>query len=695
MKKVLTIILLSLITMTQAKNRLLEPFNTPFNTAPFTQIDISDYKPAVEECIKLHQTEIDAIVNNTEQPTFKNTIEALDAGGRALDQVTNIFYNISHAESNDEIMALQQEISPLLSEHSNNITLNEKLFEKIKYVYENCDRTTLQPHQIKLLDDTYKSIARQGANLEGEDREKYRELTKKLSALTIAFGQNVLKSTNSFEMLLTDTAELAGLPESTITMAKELAESKGKEGYMFNLSFPSYLPFLKYSTCRDLREKIYRAYSSKALSGEFSNIENVKEIVSTRKELANLLGYNDWAAYVLERRMAQNSESVYFLLDNLLQSYKPYAEKEVQRVYEYAKSLDGDTITLKPWDWTFYSDKLKDSSYDLNDEMLKPYFELSRVKEGVFGLATTLYGLKFEKRNDIEVYHPEVEVFEVTDADNRYVGILYTDFHPRDGKQGGAWMTEYHSQWIEEDGTEVRPHVSIVMNFSRPTEDTPALLTFDEVETLLHEFGHALHSLLSRCQYASQAGTSVYRDFVELPSQVMENWLSEKEFLDTFAVHYQTGEKMPNELIDKIIAASQYNAAYSCLRQLSFGFLDMAWHTLDGEMPTDVIAFEREAMNPTQLLPLVDNTAMSTQFSHIFSGGYAAGYYGYKWAEVLDADAFAVFKANGIFDKATAEAFRTNILERGGSDNPATLYRNFKGSDATIDALIKRDGVDK
>lgn len=592
-------------------------------------------------------------------------------------------------------MALQQEISPLLSEHSNNITLNEKLFEKIKYVYENCDRTTLQPHQIKLLDDTYKSIARQGANLEGEDREKYRELTKKLSALTIAFGQNVLKSTNSFEMLLTDTAELAGLPESTITMAKELAESKGKEGYMFNLSFPSYLPFLKYSTCRDLREKIYRAYSSKALSGEFSNIENVKEIVSTRKELANLLGYNDWAAYVLERRMAQNSESVYFLLDNLLQSYKPYAEKEVQRVYEYAKSLDGDTITLKPWDWTFYSDKLKDSSYDLNDEMLKPYFELSRVKEGVFGLATTLYGLKFEKRNDIEVYHPEVEVFEVTDADNRYVGILYTDFHPRDGKQGGAWMTEYHSQWIEEDGTEVRPHVSIVMNFSRPTEDTPALLTFDEVETLLHEFGHALHSLLSRCQYASQAGTSVYRDFVELPSQVMENWLSEKEFLDTFAVHYQTGEKMPNELIDKIIAASQYNAAYSCLRQLSFGFLDMAWHTLDGEMPTDVIAFEREAMNPTQLLPLVDNTAMSTQFSHIFSGGYAAGYYGYKWAEVLDADAFAVFKANGIFDKATAEAFRTNILERGGSDNPATLYRNFKGSDATIDALIKRDGVDK
>lgn len=609
--------------------------------------------------------------------------------------MTNIFYNISHAESNDEIMALQQEISPLLSEHSNNITLNEKLFEKIKYVYENCDRTTLQPHQIKLLDDTYKSIARQGANLEGEDREKYRELTKKLSALTIAFGQNVLKSTNSFEMLLTDTAELAGLPESTITMAKELAESKGKEGYMFNLSFPSYLPFLKYSTCRDLREKIYRAYSSKALSGEFSNIENVKEIVSTRKELANLLGYNDWAAYVLERRMAQNSESVYFLLDNLLQSYKPYAEKEVQRVYEYAKSLDGDTITLKPWDWTFYSDKLKDSSYDLNDEMLKPYFELSRVKEGVFGLATTLYGLKFEKRNDIEVYHPEVEVFEVTDADNRYVGILYTDFHPRDGKQGGAWMTEYHSQWIEEDGTEVRPHVSIVMNFSRPTEDTPALLTFDEVETLLHEFGHALHSLLSRCQYASQAGTSVYRDFVELPSQVMENWLSEKEFLDTFAVHYQTGEKMPNELIDKIIAASQYNAAYSCLRQLSFGFLDMAWHTLDGEMPTDVIAFEREAMNPTQLLPLVDNTAMSTQFSHIFSGGYAAGYYGYKWAEVLDADAFAVFKANGIFDKATAEAFRTNILERGGSDNPATLYRNFKGSDATIDALIKRDGVDK
>ena len=697
MKRLATILaLITTITMSSCRqNPLLSEFGGTFGTAPFDKIELADYKPAMVEGIKQHQAEVDAIINNPEAPTFENTIEAYEASGLLLNRVTSIFFNLLSADGDEAMMNLSQELMPMLTEHTNNLTLNEKLFERIKAVYEGKDSLDLNREQLTLLEDTYKSMVRNGANLQGEEKEKYRQLTSKLDSLSLTFGQNQLKASNAFEMILTTEDELVGLPESVRESAKMLAEAKGKEGYLFNVSYPSFYPFMKYSANRELREQLYRAYNSIALGGEFDNTQNVLEQVAARKELANLLGYKDWATYVLDNRMAKTPEAVYELLDNLLEAYTPAAKKEVEVIKTYAEKKEGKKVDLMPWDWSYYSDAYKTENYDLNDEMLKPYFDLEKVKKGVFGLATTLYGLQFEKRSDIAVYNEEVEVYKVTDAEGKYMGILYTDFFPRETKQQGAWKTDFKKQWVEKDGADSRPHILLVMNFTKPTKDKPALLTFSEVGTFLHEFGHSLHGMLTKCTYASVSGTSVYRDFVELPSQIMENWLNEKEFLDTFAEHYETGEKIPAELIEKVEATSQFNAAYACLRQLSVGYLDMGWHTLQGEIPTDMLKQEVASMAKATLLPVPDSTNMSTHFGHIFDGGYAAGYYGYKWAEVLDADAFALFKQNGIFDKKTADAFRENILEKGGSEEPMKLYIDFMGREPSIEAIMKRDGIIK
>lgn len=697
MKRLVTILaLITTITMSSCRqNPLLSEFDGPFGTAPFDKIELADYKPAVLEGIKQHQEEVDAIINNSEEPTFENTIEAYEASGLLLNRVTSIFFNLLSADGDEAMMELSQELMPMLTEHTNNLTLNEKLFDRIKVVYEKRESLGLTREQMTLLEDTYKSMVRNGANLQGEEKEQYRKLTSKLDSLSLTFGQNQLKASNAFEMILTTEEELEGLPESTKEAAKMRAEAKGKEGYLFNVSYPSFFPFMKYAKNRDLREKMYRAYNSVALGGEFDNTQNVLEQVAARKELANLLGYKDWATYVLDNRMAKTPEAVYNLLDNLLEAYTPAAKQDVQKIKAFAKEVEGKDVEIMPWDWSYYSDMYKTKYYDLNDEMLKPYFDLEKVKKGVFGLATTLYGLQFEKRSDIAVYNEEVEAYKVTDADGNYMGILYTDFFPRETKQQGAWKTDFKKQWIEKDGTDSRPHILLVMNFTKATKDKPALLTFDEVGTFLHEFGHSLHGMLTKCTYASVSGTSVYRDFVELPSQIMENWLSEKEFLDTFAEHYETGEKIPAELIEKVEATSQYNAAYACLRQLSLGYLDMGWHTLQDEIPTDMLKQEISSMAKATLLPVPDSTNMSTHFGHIFDGGYAAGYYGYKWAEVLDADAFALFKQNGIFDKETADSFRKNILEKGGTEEPMKLYIDFMGREPSIEALMKRDGIIK
>ncbi|MFR0835844.1 MAG: M3 family metallopeptidase [Barnesiella sp.] len=692
MRKIVLLLLTAFTLMTQAANPFFGKYKTPYETVPFDKIKITDYEPAFEKGMAEHQKEIDAIVNQRSMPTFENTIEALDRSGQLLSRVANVFFALLSAESTPKMMEISQRISPKLSEHSNNISLNEKLFERIKFVYDKRDLLELTPEQRMLLDETYDSMARQGANLQGEDREKYRALSSELSQLTLTFGQNVLKEQNLFSMELTEN-DLEGLPQSAIDGAATLAKSKGKEGYLVNLSYPSYAPFMKYSTRRDLREKLYRAYNSRNLDGEYNNIPVLKRIAEVRMEIAKLFDKPNYAEYKLEHTMAQNSSNVYKLLNQLLEAYKPVAVQEVKEIEGFAIGKEGSDVTIMPWDFSFYANQLKDIKYSLNDEMLRPYFELEHVKKGVFGLATKLYGLTFTKNSKIPVYHPEVEAFEVRDANGKYVGIIYTDFFPREGKRSGAWMTEFKGQWKDEKGNDSRPHVTIVMNFTRPTETAPALLTYDEVETFLHEFGHSLHGLLSEVTYPSLSGTSVYHDFVELPSQFNENYLSEKEFLDGFAVHYKTGEKIPAELVEKIKNAGRFNAAYACVRQLTFGLLDMAWHTISAPVPGDAINFERTAIERTQITPLVDGTAISPQFSHIFSGGYAAGYYGYKWAEVLDADAFAVFKAHGIFDPATAASFRDNILKRGGTENPMVLYKRFKGSEPTIEALMKRDGI--
>ncbi len=695
-KLLLLLLIMSTITgcgTSSSDNPFFKPFDTEHGTPPFHLIKTEHYEPAFEEAIKQHQAEIDAIANSSEEATFENTIEAMEYAGEMMSRVGGVFFNLLSAESNDEMMEISQRLSPKLSEHSNNINLNEQLFARIKSVYDNRLNSNLDKEQIRLVEKYYEGFENSGATLSAEDKETYRRLSAELSKATLEFGQNNLKETNKFEMLLTDEADLDGLPESVLDAAVAAAKAKEKEGWMFDLSAPSYIGFMKYSNRRDLREKLYMAYNTKnVMGGEFDNQNNVEQIANLRLEIANLLGYETYADYILKNRMAKNQTAVYTLLNDLAAAYSATAKQEVKDVAAYASKAEGKSIDIQPWDWSYYADKLKDERFQLNDEMTRPYFELENVKKGVFGLATDLYGITFVKNENTPVYHAEAEAFDVLDENGNYLAVLFTDFHPRDGKRSGAWMTDYKGQFVR-DGKDSRPHISIVMNFTRPTESKPALLTFDEVETFLHEFGHALHGILAKSKYESLSGTNVYRDFVELPSQVMENWLLEKEYLDKFAFHYETGERIPEELVQKIIDAANFNAGYLCLRQLSFGYLDMAWHSISEPFSGDVRTFERNAMKRVKLLPVPEQTAMSTSFSHIFAGGYAAGYYGYKWAEVLDADAFAAFKENGIFDKETANKFRVNILERGNTEDPMQLYINFRGKEPSIDALLERNGV--
>ena len=675
-----------------AANPLLSPYKTIHQTIPFDQIKTEHYVPAFEEAMKQHMNEINEIVNNPKAPTFENTIVALDKAGSLLNKVSSPFFNLLGSETNDELQTIAQKMSPLLTEHSNSIRLNEKLFERVKVVYEGRDKLKLTPEQSTLLKKTYDGFADNGANLSEKDKVKYRKLSKELSMLTLNFGQNVLKETNNWNLHITDKNLLAGLPADVLEMLALNAKKAGKEGWMLDLKATTYVPVMKYADNRDLRRELYMAYSTRNMQGgEFDNLENIRSIANTRLEIAKLLGKNSYADQALVQRMAENKENVYDLLNKLLVAYKPAAQKEYDEVQAYANK-NGAYFKVQSWDWSYYSEKLKAEKFDLTDEMLKPYFELENVKKGVFGLATKLFGVRFVKNTNIKVYHPEVDAYEVFDEKGKFLSVLYTDFHPREGKRAGAWMNEFKGQWIE-GKTDSRPHITIVMNFTRPTETKPALLTYDELTTFLHEFGHALHGMLTKCNYESLSGTNVYRDFVELPSQIMENWASEKAFLDGFAVHYQTGEKIPAELIQKIKDSENFNTANFTLRQLSFGFLDMAWHSIEKPYKGDVIKMEKDAMAPTQILPVVSDAAMSPTFSHIFSGGYAAGYYSYKWAEVLDADAYSVFVKNGIFDKKTATSFRQNILVPGGTEHPMVLYKRFRGQEPTIDALLKRHGI--
>ena len=690
-KTLLSVALIASMTLSAA-NPFFGKYKTPHETAPFNEIKLEHYMPAFEEGIRQNQLEIAAIVKNRAVPTFENTIEALENSGKLLDRVSSVFYNLLSSESNDELMELSQKVQPLLSENSNNIRLNTLLFNKVKEVYDNQERFNLNPEQKMLLKKTYEGFEASGATLNETDKEKYRQLSQELGQLTLMFGQNALKATNSFEMVLTSEDDLTGLPQGVKDAAALAAKQKGKEGYLFTLQATSYGPFMKYSSRRDLREKMYRAYNSRCISGEFDNTDNIKKIAATRLAIAQLMGKNTYAEHALDKRMAKNEENVYKLLNQLLDAYRPTALQEVKELQGFAIGMEGQDIQLMPWDFAYYSEKLKDAKYQINDEMLKPYFPLESVKKGVFGLATKLYGITFKKNAKIPVYHPEVEAFEVFDKNGKFLSVLYTDFHPREGKRAGAWMSDYKGQWVE-NGKNSRPHITIVMNFTRPTEDKPALLTYDEANTFLHEFGHALHGMMANTTYGSMSGTSVYRDFVELPSQIMENFMSEKGFLDTFAAHYQTGETIPMELIEKIKASSNYNIGYACLRQLSFGLLDMAYHTQNNPIESDLASFEQNALAKTQVLPFVDGTLTAGTFSHIFAGGYAAGYYSYKWAEVLDADAFSMFQKNGLFDQQTAQAFRENILEKGGTEDPMELYIRFRGQEPTIEALMRRDGI--
>lgn len=680
-----------------SENPFFETHNTPHNTLPFDRIRVEHYEPAIREGMRLHNEEIEAIVNNAEAPTFANTIAALEHSGALLQQVSNVFGNMMSANTSDEMQELAKVLMPLLDEHSNNIRLNEKLFARIKTVYDNRDNEGLDGEQMRLLTDTYRSFARNGVNLQGEEKEKYRQLSQKLSVLSLQFDENNLKEMNGYELHITDTAQLAGLPESAMDAAAEAAREKGKEGWLFTLHAPSYSPFMTYADNRDLRQKLYMAYNTLCSKGnDTDNQDIVKQIANTRIEVAQLLGYKNHAAYQLEERMAENSEAVYHLLQQLIDAYMPAARQELEEVQALARQQEGNDFKLMPWDWSYYSHKLKDRKYSIDDEMLRPYFELENVKKGVFGLATKLYGITFKKNADIPVYHKDVEAFEVFDKDGTFLAVLYTDFHPRASKQSGAWMTEFKGQWTDDaTGENSRPHVSIVMNFTKPTQDKPALLTFSEVETFLHEFGHALHGMFANSHYQSLSGTNVYRDFVELPSQIMENFAIEKEFLHTFARHYQTDELIPDGLVQRIVDSSNFNAAYACMRQVSFGLLDMAWHTLETPFDGDVKAYEHQAWEAAQVLPQIAETAMSTHFGHIFAGGYSAYYYSYKWAEVLDADAFSLFKEKGIFNPEVAASFRENVLSKGGTEHPMTLYKRFRGQEPTIDALLIRNGIKK
>ena len=678
--------------MTQDINPLLSENQTLHGTMPFHLIKTEHYEPAILKGMEIHNQEIEAIINQTDAPTFANTIVALEKSGALLNQVSTIFGNLLSAETNDEMQAIAERMMPQLSEHSNNITLNEKLFARIKAVYDTTDKAQLGKEEQMLLQNTYDGFIRSGANLTPEQKERFRQISAEMSVLTLRFSQNNLKETNAYELAL-QADQLDGLPESALHAYAQTAQEKGKEGHIVTLQAPSFIPFMKYSQHRELRQQLYMAYNTQCThDNEYNNMEIVKKLVNLRLERAQLLGFQTAADYVLTRRMAEKSENVHNLLNQLLEAYAPTAHKEVEEVEALAKELEGDDFQLMPWDWAYYSEKLKEKKFNLNEEALRPYFELNNVIGGVFGLATRLYGISFQENKEIPVYHPDVTAYEVFDKDGSFLAVLYADFHPRAGKRSGAWMTSYKEQWKDENGNS-RPHISVVMNFTKPSGDKPALLSFGEVNTFLHEFGHALHGMFANTTYQSLSGTNVYWDFVELPSQIMENFAIEKDFLNTFAKHYETGENIPEEMIQRLVDASNFNVAYACLRQLSFGLLDMAWYTRTEPFEGDVRSYEKQAWSQAQVLPSCEETCMTVQFSHIMAGGYSAGYYSYKWAEVLDADAFSLFQEKGIFNPEVANSFREHVLSKGGTEHPMTLYKRFRGQEPGIDALLKRNGI--
>ena len=698
MKKLFCILsVLSVLFLTSCNdmsNPLLEKSTHRYNAPAFDKIKTEHYLPAFKAAIAEGKQEIEAIVNNAEAPTFENTVLALNYAGGKLDAVSGIFFNINEADTNDEMQKIAQEVSPLLTEYSMSITLNEKLFERIKAVYEQRDSLNLGEEEARLLEVTYKDFANNGANLSAEDKEKFAKIQEELSLLSLKFGNNTLSATNAFILHITDSTDLAGLPAFAVAAGASEAKARNLEGWVFTLQQPSMSPFMKFSQKRELREKMWRASNTKGIGGEFDNQPLVKRMAELRIQEANLLGHNVYSDYALENRMAKNTETVNNFLQDLLVKSLPFAQKDVEAIQKYANAhgLEGK---LMPWDFSFYGEKLKDEQYAINDELLKPYFKLENVRNAIFALADSLYGLKFIEAKDIPGYHPDVEVYDVTDANGRHMALFYADFYPRDSKGGGAWMTEFRGQGFNAEGVEERPFISIVCNFTKPTETEPSLLTFYELTTFLHEFGHALHGILAEGKYVSLTGTNVARDFVELPSQIMENWATEKEYLASFAKHYQTGEIIPDELIKKIIDSKNFNSGYQSVRQLQFGITDMAWHTIAEVPQEDVVTYEAKAIKQCQVLPAVEGTAMSPAFGHIFSGGYAAGYYSYKWAEVLEADAFQAFKEKGIFNKEVAESFRKNILSRGNIEDADVIYRNFRGRDPRPEALMEKLGMTK
>ena len=696
MKKVT--ILMSALTMALVgcnsleNNPLLQEWNTPYQTPPFSQIETKHYEPAIDYAIEQQRAEVDAIINNPEEPTFENTIVAMEQAGALLNRITGLFFVLNNSDTSEEMQAIANNITPKLTELGNDISLNPELFNRVKAVYDKRDELELDQEDKQLLEDTYKGFVRSGALLEGEQQELYRKYSTELSQATLKFGQNALAATNAFTLNITDEAKVAELPDFVKEGMKAEAEARGEQGWTVTLQAPSYGPFMTYSSQRDLKEQLYRAYNTRGIGGESDNLEVIRTITELRLKIAQLLGYNCYADYVLEEKMAEKTATVNSFLNELLTATLSYANEDVKAVTEYAKTL-GFEGELMPWDWGYYNEKYKEAKYSINDEQIKPYLKLENAKEAVFMLAGKLYGLTFTQVDNIETYNPEATVYEVKNAEGEVMAILYLDFFPRASKRAGAWMTEFRGVKVV-NGVEQRPLVQLVMNFTKPTATTPSLLTFDEFTTFLHEFGHGLHGILAKGKYESINGTSVKRDFVELPSQIMENWAFEKEYLDLWAKHYETGEAMPAELIEKLIAAKNYLAAYFNVRQLSFGMLDMAWHTITEPYTGDVMEFENKAVAATQVLPAVEGCAMGPAFTHIFSGGYATGYYGYKWAEVLAADAYSYFEEKGIFSEEVATKFRA-LLEQGGHKHPMELYKEFRGHEPQTKALIDQMGLGK
>lgn len=679
------------------QNPFFSKYTTIHEVPPFDQIKLEDYEEAFMEGIRRDDEHIDKIINNPEPPTFDNTIIEEDDENEyyaLLDKVSAVFFNLLSAETNDEMDALAQKIQPALTKHANDVSLNKRLFERIKAVHDN--HRPLTPEEECLLQKSYDGFVRSGALLDEEGKAKLRALTEEGSMLSLQFSQNLLKEKKAFSLHITDENDLKGLPDTQKEAARHEAKERNLDGWVFTLDFPSYGPFMQYAENRDLREKMFMAYNTLCThEDETNNIDICKRLINIRRETAQLLGYDTYADYVLVKRMASNVANVYKLLDDLIDAYKPTAVAEKEELKQMAKRMNGEDFKLMPWDGAFYSHKLQLEKYNVDAEMVRPYFELSKVIKGVFGLATRLYGITFQENKDIPVYHPDVKAYEVFDKDGSYLAVLYADFYPRKGKQGGAWMTSYQDQWINQKGENIRPHVSLVMNFTKPTADKPALLTLGEVETFLHEFGHSLHGMFANTRFSSLSGTNVWWDFVELPSQFMENFSLEREFLSTFAYHYKTGEPMPDDLIQRLIDGRNFAVASACLRQVSFGLLDMAYYTKEKPFEDDLIKFEKKAWEKAIIGTQLENTCMTVQFSHIMAGGYSAGYYSYKWAEVLDADAFAVFKREGVFNRETAQRFRDCILSKGGTEHPMTLYKRFRGGEPTIDALLERNGIKK